>query len=244
MGAPRRHGPRRQRRPLPPVQLGEQHVASGLAGVLNATTPLVTFMLVVATGFERSSIVRAGGIAVGFAGVVVVAAPWRDAAAERAVGGIGACVLAAACYAVGYVYARRFLTGRGLPPLVLSAGQLLLGALLLGLAAPVVASGPPRLTTGVIASVLALGVFSTGAAAVLNYRSIQDEGATAASTANYLTPVVAVALGVLILGEPVTWNLVVGATLILAGVAASEGRLGEVGRRWSTPQLEQPVQRE
>jgi drug/metabolite transporter (DMT)-like permease len=223
---------------------GEQHVASGLAGVLNATTPLVTFMLVVATGFERSSIVRAGGIAVGFAGVVVVAAPWRDAAAERAVGGIGACVLAAACYAVGYVYARRFLTGRGLPPLVLSAGQLLLGALLLGLAAPVVASGPPRLTTGVIASVLALGVFSTGAAAVLNYRSIQDEGATAASTANYLTPVVAVALGVLILGEPVTWNLVVGATLILAGVAASEGRLGEVGRRWSTPQLEQPVQRE
>jgi drug/metabolite transporter (DMT)-like permease len=222
---------------------GEQDVASGLAGVLNATTPLATFMLAIATGSERASLARTSGIAVGLAGVVVLAAPWRDAGADGSVAGILACLLAAACYAAGYVYARRFLTGRGLPPLVLSAGQLLLGALLLTLAAPLAASDPPRLTPPVVASVLALGVFSTAAAAVLNFRLIQDEGATAASTANYLTPIVAVALGVLILDEPVTWNLVVGATLVLVGVAATERRLGGFARRRRTPDLEHPAQR-
>jgi drug/metabolite transporter (DMT)-like permease len=224
---------------------GEQHVASSLAGVLNATTPLLTFMLAIGMGSERASMTRVSGMAVGFAGVVVLAEPWRDAAASKgSLGGIAACLLAAACYATGYIYARRFLTGRGLQPLVLSAGQLILGALLLALAAPVTAGRPPQLTLGVVASVLALGVFSTGAATVLNYRLIQDEGAIAASTVNYLTPIVAVALGVLILGEPLTWNLIVGATLVLAGVAASEGRLRGFLRRWRTAELEHPAKRE
>lgn len=223
---------------------GEQHVASGTAGVLNATTPLVTYLLVIATSVERPSITRAGGIVVGFVGVVVLAAPWRNTATGQSVGGVGACLLAAACYAAGYVYARRFLTGREWSPLVLSAGQLLLGALLLIVAAPVTAGDPPRLTLGVVASVLLLGVFSTGAAAVLSYRLIQDEGAAAASTANYLAPIVAVTLGVLVLDEPITWNLVVGAALVLAGVATSEGRLGRVARRRRTPELEHPSQRD
>lgn len=60
---------------------------------------------------------------------------------------------------------------------------------------------------------------------MLNYRLIQDEGATAASTANFLVPVVAVALGVVILAEPMTWNLFVGAVIVLAGLALSDGRL-------------------
>jgi drug/metabolite transporter (DMT)-like permease len=72
---------------------------------------------------------------------------------------------------------------------------------------------------------LVLGVLSTGAAYVLNYRLIQDEGAMAASMANYLTPIVAVALGALILGEPVSWNLFAGGTLVLLGVSVAEGRL-------------------
>jgi drug/metabolite transporter (DMT)-like permease len=110
-------------------------------------------------------------------------------------------------------------------------------------AAPATAGDPPRLTLGILASVLLLGVFSTGAAAVLSYRLIQDEGAAAASTANYLAPIVAVALGVLVLDEPITWNLVVGAALVLAGVATSEGRLGRAARRRRAPQFEHPSQR-
>jgi drug/metabolite transporter (DMT)-like permease len=204
---------------------GEQHIASSLAGVLNATTPLVTVLLAVALRAERISLLRAAGIALGLLGVVVLAAPWRSSQASNSVAGIGACLLAATCYAVGYVYARRFVTGRGVPPLILAAGQLGIGALLLGLAAPVVASQAATLSLSVVSAVLVLGVLSTGAAYVLNYRLIQDEGATAASTTNFLVPVVAVTLGVVVLAEPMTWNLAVGAAIVLAGIALADGRL-------------------
>jgi drug/metabolite transporter (DMT)-like permease len=201
---------------------GEQHVASSLAGVLNATTPLLTLLFVMSTRAERASMTRVSGISLGFIGVVVLAAPWRSSAGDGSFAGIGACLLAATCYAAGYVYARQFLAGRGLPPLVLAAGQLTIGAVMLGLAAPVIARQEATLAPSVVASVLVLGVLSTGAAYVLNYRLIQDEGATVASMANYLTPIVAVVLGAVILGESVTWNLFVGGTLVLLGITVAE----------------------
>jgi drug/metabolite transporter (DMT)-like permease len=127
------------------------------------------------------------------------------------------------------VYARRFLTARGLSALILSAGQLSTGALMLGLVAPIVAWQPVTLTPDVVGSLLMLGLLSTGVAYVLNYRLITDEGATAASIVNYLIPVVAVLLGAAVLGEPITWNLFLGATIVLVGVALSEGRLTQTG---------------
>jgi drug/metabolite transporter (DMT)-like permease len=138
-----------------------------------------------------------------------------------------ACLLAAASYGVAYVYMRRFLTGRGLPPLALAASQLTVATVLLALAAPVVARTPITLTGDVVASILALGALGTGVAYLLNYRLIADEGATAASTVTYLLPIVAVLLGILALGEPLTWNVVVGTAVILAGVALAEGRIGQ-----------------
>src|SRR6266540_2734024 len=57
---------------------------------------------------------------------------------------------------------------------------------------------------------------STGAAYVLNYRLIADEGATVASTVTYLIPIVALLLGAIVLGEPLTWNLFIGAAIVLA----------------------------
>jgi drug/metabolite transporter (DMT)-like permease len=221
---------------------GEQHVASSLAGVLNATTPLLTLLFVMATRSEQASLTRVSGIGLGFVGVAILAAPWRTSTASGSITGIGACLLAAACYAAGYVYARRFLTGQGFPPLVLAAGQLTVGAFVLVLAGPVIARQPATFTPGVVASVLVLGVLSTGAAYVLNYRLIQDEGATTASMANYLTPIVAVALGALILGEPVSWNLFVGGALILLGVAVAEGRLRS-GRQLGAGQSESELDR-
>jgi len=216
---------------------GEQRVSSGLAGTLNATTPLFTMGFVLLTGWERLSLVRAIGLVVGFVGVVVLAAPWRSSTGFGSLAGVGACLLAAACYGISYVYARRFLTARGLSPLILSAGQLSAGTLMLGLLAPVVARQPVTLTPEVVGSLLMLGLLSTGIAYVLNYRLIMDEGATAASTVTYLIPFVAVLLGAVVLGEPVTWNLFLGATIVLVGVALSEGRLTtNRGRRTpSTP---------
>jgi len=206
---------------------GIERVASGLAGILNATTPLFTLAFVFTTRSERLSVVRVSGLLLGFVGVVVLAAPWRTTALGGPLPGVGACLLGSACYAASYVYARRFLTGRGFPALVLSTGQMAAGAVLLVLAAPIVAHSPVTLTPTVTISVLVLGILGTGVAYVLNYRLIADEGAVAASTVTYLIPVVAVVLGALVLNEPLTWHLLAGGVIVLVGVAVSEGRLSK-----------------
>ncbi len=204
----------------------EQHINSGLAGVLNATTPLFTLLFAVSTHTEHLTASRVVGLALGFLGVVVLAAPWHDGGVSGSLLGIGASLLASASYAASYVYARRFLSARQFSPLVLSTGQMVAGAVLLGALAPAVALHPMTLTMNVVASVVVLGVVGTGVAYVLNYRLIADEGATAASTVTYLIPIVAVVLGLVVLAEPVGWNLAAGALIVLAGVALSEGRLG------------------
>jgi drug/metabolite transporter (DMT)-like permease len=212
---------------------GIERVASGLAGVLNATTPLFTLAFVLTTRSERLSAVRVSGLLLGFVGVVILAAPWRTTTLGGLLPGVGACLLGSACYAASYVYARRFLTGRGFSSLVLSTGQIAAGAALLVLATPIVARSPMTLTPSVTASLLVLGILGTGVAYVLNYRLIADEGAVAASTVTYLVPVVAVVLGALILDEPLTWHLLVGGVIILVGVAVSEGRLSKTVREES-----------
>jgi drug/metabolite transporter (DMT)-like permease len=204
---------------------GEQHITSSLAGVLNATTPLFTLLLAVGTHTERLTAPRLAGLTLGFLGVVVLAAPWQDGGLSSSLLGISAALLASACYAASYVYARRFLSDGELSPLVLSSGQMIAGAVLLVLLAPAVAREPVSLTTNVVTSVIVLGVLGTGIAYVLNYRLIADEGATAASTVTYLIPIVAVLLGLAVLGEPVAWSLAAGAVIVLVGVAVSEGRL-------------------
>ena len=70
-----------------------------------------------------------------------------------------------------------------------------------------------------------LGVLSTGLAYVLYFRLIADIGATSASAVNYVVPIAAVTVGVLFLGEPITWNLVAGGLVVLAGMAYAENRL-------------------
>jgi drug/metabolite transporter (DMT)-like permease len=209
---------------------GVERITSGLAGVLNATTPLFTVVFALTIRSERVSAVRVAGLLLGFLGVVVLAAPWRTTALGSSLPGVGACLLGSACYAASYVYARRFLTGRGFSALVLSTGQLAAGAALLVLATPIVARSPVTLTPTVIASVLVLGILGTGVAYVLNYRLIADEGAIAASTVTYLIPLVAVVLGALILNEPLTWHLLAGGLTVLVGVAVSEGRLSKTVR--------------
>jgi drug/metabolite transporter (DMT)-like permease len=93
---------------------------------------------------------------------------------------------------------------------------------LLGAAVPWIEHGPILLTRTVVLSVVALGVLSTGIAHVLNYRLIQDEGPTAASMTNYLTPVVAVLLGIAFVNEPLSLNLIIGTAVILVGLWIAE----------------------
>lgn len=99
------------------------------------------------------------------------------------------------------------------------------------LSSPLFVAEALGLSPAVLLSVTALGMLGTGAAYILNYRLIRDEGANTASTVTYLLPVVAVVLGVLVLSEPVPWNLLAGSAIILLGVALAEGRLSPPQRR-------------
>ena len=205
----------------------EQRISSGLAGALSGTTPLLTLLLARAFGVGRLTPPRVLGLALGLAGVVLLAAPWHDGSRAVSLAGVLAALGAAACYAGSYVYARLLLTNRGMEPLVLAAAQLTLGTVLLSAAVPWIGRQPITLSSSVVLSVVALGVLSTGIAYVLNYRLIQDEGPTAASMTNYLTPVVAVLLGIAFVDERLTWNLIIGTAMILVGLWIAEHNSGE-----------------
>ena len=213
---------------------GEQRISSGLAGVLNGTTPLFTLgFALLALPDERLTRARTVGFLLGFAGVVLVVGPWSldDAAVGApgaAVAGQLACLLAATCYGVAFVYTRRFLTGRD-RPLPLAAGQISAAAGVMVLLAPFVATQPFGDVPVGVAAAVALGAVGTGFAYLLYYGLIAEAGATSASTVTYLVPVAAVALGVVVLSEPVRWNLFAGAAVVLLGVALAEERLGLPG---------------
>jgi drug/metabolite transporter (DMT)-like permease len=99
---------------------------------------------------------------------------------------------------------------------------------------PFLAWQTPELTGRVISSVVLLGLLSTGLAYVLYFRLIGDLGATTASAVNYVVPVAAVLVGVLLLGEPVTWNLAIGGLVVLASVGYAENRIARSPDRATT----------
>jgi drug/metabolite transporter (DMT)-like permease len=104
-------------------------------------------------------------------------------------------------------------------PVALSACQLLVASVFLAITLGIVGAPSPRLDATVVVSIAILGLVGTGVACVLNYQIITSEGATIASTVTYLLPVVAIVLGVVVLGEDVTVLVIAGIALVLAGVA-------------------------
>ncbi|MDX6213706.1 MAG: hypothetical protein QOF82_2793, partial [Frankiales bacterium] len=206
------------------LSYGERSAGAGMAGVLIGATPLVALgIAALALPAERVTRRKVLGLLVGFAGVVLVIDPWRDTGGSA--GARIACLAAAFSYAIGFVYVRRFLSPRGLAPLALAASQLTAAAVLLALATPFLAWRAPEVGFRVAASVGLLGLLGTGLAYVLYFRLIGDLGAATASAVNYVVPVFAVVIGIVLLGEPLTWNLVAGGVVVLAGVAYAENRV-------------------
>ncbi|MGH3615864.1 MAG: DMT family transporter [Pseudonocardia sp.] len=205
--------------------VAEQTVSSGLAGVINATTPLWTVVVALAAGADtRLTPLRGIGVLLGFVGVIVVFEPWSGTTGG-ALGGVLACVGAAMSYGLAYVYQARFLTNRGISPLTLTTAQLTIAAGFLALALPFAGWPRPEPAALALAAVLILGVLGTGLALVINFMLIATEGPTAASVVTYLVPAVALALGILVLDEPARWTLPLGAFLILVGVALVRRRI-------------------
>ena len=204
--------------------VAEQSVDSSTAGIINATTPLWTVTLAVAVRHQKSVTARQfAGLVVGFAGTLLIFSPWHSAYSVASVGGLE-CLAASISYAISYVYMDRFLVRRGMSPITLSACQLLVAAALLAVALPLSGAGASQVSAVSLVSLVILGVFGTGVAYVLNYQIITSEGATVAATVTYLLPVVAIALGVVVLGETVTISVLAGIALVLAGVALTRRR--------------------
>ncbi len=209
----------------------EQHVPSGLASIYNATTPLMTTLIaLLALPSERPTRTTLSGLLVGFAGVLVVLGPWRGLAGGDGLGQ-AACLAATLCYGVAFVYLRRFVSPRGLGAVSVATVQVGLGAVFMLVLAPFTATAPVHLSWQVVGSVAALGVLGTGLAYVWNSNVVASWGATNASAVTYLTPVVGVALGVVVLGEAVSWNEPLGALIVIAGIAVSQGRVKALRHR-------------
>ena len=216
---------------------GQTRIASGLASILNATTPI--WGVVVAhlfTGDEKMSGPKLAGVLLGFGGVTLMIGPAMivsiggDALAQLA------CVAAALCYALAGVYARRFRT-MGLPPVAVTTGQLTAGAavmlpLTLLVDQPWTAAMPSLKALGAIA---ALAVVCSAFAYILYFRLIDRAGATNALLVTLLVPPVAILLGVMLLGEALHPRDFAGLALIALGLAAIDGRLLRV-LRLSPPQ--------
>ena len=205
--------------------VAEQTVDSSTAGIINATTPLWTVVLALAVRHQKSVTGwQAAGLAAGFAGAVLIFTPWHTAGGLLSAGGLE-CLAASVSYAVSYIYMDRYLARRGIGPVVLSACQLAAAAVMLAIALGISGVQTPHVTAENVAAIAVLGIIGTGFAYVLNYQIITSEGATVASTVTYLLPVVAIVLGVLVLGETITMTTLAGIALVLAGVALTRRRV-------------------
>lgn len=213
---------------------GELQVSSVLAGILNATTPLMAAPLaMLLLPDESATLQRACGLAIGFLGVLVVLGVWSGLGGQRVVGAL-MCLGAALCYAVATILARRLLVGRAEGVIALVAGQLICATIEVAVFVPFFARLPSTLSAGPIASVLALGVLGSGVAFILQYAVIRDAGAVVASMVTYLIPIVSTVAGVVLLGEAMTWNEPLGAVVIMLGILISQGTIQRLRQHRAT----------
>jgi drug/metabolite transporter (DMT)-like permease len=207
-------------------------ISSGLAAILNATTPIFTVLLAALIGAERASTLRVLGVLAGLAGVAIVMGgevlqrAGADMLAELA------CLLAASSYAAAALWGRRRLAAFAAP--VLAAGQLLSAATIV-LPFALVFERPwqlPPPSAPVLAALAGLALLSTALGYVLYFRILARAGAVNLLIVTFLIPVGALLLGWLVLAEQVAPRAVLGMAVIALALAAIDGRLPRaLGRR-------------
>lgn len=206
------------------IAWGETRISSGLASVLNATTPI--FMVAVAhygTDDEKLSWGKAIGIALGILGVVVLVG--RDAFAGASyIWGAVAVIGSSCAYGFGGVYSRRF---TDLPPMQAATGQITAAAILL-VPLSLIFDQPwtlPMPGWQAWASLLAIALVNTALAYFIYFRLVATAGATFISLVTLLIPVIALLLGAALLDERITLQTLVGTAIIALGLLTIDGRL-------------------
>jgi drug/metabolite transporter (DMT)-like permease len=205
--------------------VAETEVTSILAGIINAVTPLMTLLaILVVFRAEKAKSFQVIGLLIGFIGVLTVLGAWQGIG-ENPIGAIIALLLAVTCYGFSFPYSRKFVLPRKLQPEALAAVQVSTGALTLlpfylidGIAKDEYRPGP-------VLAMIALGVFGSGFAYIWNFKIMEAAGSAIASTVTYVTPVVAVIVGIIFLGENVAWYEPVGAVIVLLGAAIGQQRI-------------------
>jgi drug/metabolite transporter (DMT)-like permease len=202
----------------------EVHVTSVLAGIINATTPLATLIvMLIAFREEKLKSEQVYGLLLGAIGVLVVLGIWQGIG-DNQLTGVIALLIAVTCYGISFPYSKRNIIPLGLKPEAAATTQLIMAAITLL---------PFYLYDGIsqdyyrpatFFAMLALGILGSGFAYIWNFSIIAAAGSSIASSVTYLTPVVAVFVGWLFLGETIAWHEPIGALLVILGAAISQGR--------------------
>ncbi len=212
--------------PFSLIAYGQSSIPSGLASILNATTPLFTVLAAhLLTKDDKLTLPKVLGVGLGIAGVAVLVGPEvfgapGDVIAQLAVLG------GATSYGLAGVWARRF-KGLGLPVMAVAAGQLTASSVIM-LPIMLIVDAPLNLPApgfGPVAAVIGLAVISTALAYVIFFRILDQAGPTNLSLVTLLIPVSAAILGWLFLSEALGWAELAGAVLIGMGLAAMDGRV-------------------
>ena len=205
--------------------LAETAVTSVLAGIVNAVTPLMTLIAILLVNREeKAKTFQVMGLLIGFLGVLTVLGAWKGFG-DNPLWAILVLLSAVACYGVSFPYTRKYVMPLGIQPESIVSMQLVLATLTL---LPFflfdgVSSYSPELEP--VLAMIALGVFGSGFAYLWNFKVMALAGSAIASSVTYITPVVAIIVGVIFLNEKLTWNEPVGALIVLLGAAIAQERL-------------------
>ena len=205
--------------------LAETAVTSILAAIMNAVTPLMTVLAILLINREeKPEFHQLLGLLLGFLGVLIVLGAWAGLG-DNPLWAILILLFAVACYGVTFPYTRRFVMPLKIKSEAIVATQLICAASTL---LPIYLISGISVTTFPVTpviSMVALGVFGSGFAYLWNFKIMQLAGSAIASSVTYLTPLVAVIVGVIFLSEKVTWNEPVGALVVLLGAAIAQERI-------------------
>jgi drug/metabolite transporter (DMT)-like permease len=215
---------------------GQTHIASGVASILNAATPLFTVLLAhLMTKDEKVTGGRIFGVLAGLVGVAILIGSDAVQALGTGVMAQLACVAAAVSYAFAGIFGRRF-RAMGVAPMATAAGQLVASSVLL---VPVMLAidrpwSLPVPAAHTIAALIALAILSTAFGYVLYFRLLANAGATNLLLVTFLIPLAAILLGTAFLGETLQARHIAGMAMIGLGLAAIDGRPWRAARRLAT----------
>lgn len=203
---------------------GQTHIESGLASILNATTPI--FSVVLAHFFtreEKLTLNRISGIVLGWIGVSVLIGIESLRGFGLEVFGQIAVLCAAVSYAFAAIYGRRF---KNMNPIVVATGMLC-GSTIMMIPLTLYFDQPWNLAPGAmtIMSILGLAAISTSLAYIIYFHVLATAGPTNLLLVTFLIPISAIALGVMVLGEQLGWEVFVGMGIIFLGLITIDGRL-------------------